>query len=283
MFAIMCAKQKPRKKVKNEKGKTHMAMSPEQKKAATERMKAYHAAKKAAKAAGASTPKDNSSVEQVQPEPNLNDLVRHVKELQAQLEALRSQPQQAVQPMSQMAPNGQLVGTFEKYVIDPKHYPDPRERLSVEPRLQRFAFRDNYELEFEITSTFYETIDHIKTREPKFTLSLIRIVYDEETGEPTNGRYTVCRAVFHEDPQAAIVIARENGVDVDETNQKFFLDEMRYLRMRDWLLEAFYPPKPIQPKTNKREVVIGNKLVEYFEINSENSEQIPFANLKSKL
>ena len=114
-------------------------------------------------------------------------------------------------------------------------------------------------------------------------MELNRIVMDEDTGDPTNGRYTICRMVFHEDPDAALVVARENGVNIADFEERAFLDEMRYLRARDWLLEAFYPPKPSQPKKNKKEMGIGGKLVEYFEINSESSEPMPFGELNTKL
>lgn len=290
-------------------------MTEEQRKAASDRMKAYHAAKKQkakvnkalepiAQGLAALGPQDlddsltfqaaidaayKGPLEQYPVEPqappqmspeDINSLLRRVQELERQAaqhkgEAAWNQPRPDPR-------TGRLIGTIEKYIIDPKHYPDPRERLAREPRLQRFAFSDNYELEFEVTSTQYETKDGVNMREPKFTLALIRIMYDD-AGERTNDRFTVCRAIFHEDPQSAIVVARENGLPVDETNEKGFLDEMRYLRMRDWLLEAFYPPKPIQAKQNKREMVIGNKLVEVFEINSEQSETMPFSQLKNKL
>lgn len=210
-------------------------------------------------------------------EVNVAELQKQIQELQAAM-FLQNLP---TTQQAKLGPQG-LIGTTEKYIVDPGNYPDPCERLSVEQKLQRFAFPMNYELEFKVTSSEYQTVDGRRMREPKFTLDLIRIIIDEDTGLATNGRYTVCRAIFHEDPEAAIVIAREQGLPVDESNEKAFLDEMRYIRMRDWLLEAFYPPKA-QEKQNKKEVVIGGKLVEYFEVNSEDRETIPFGQLKTKL
>lgn len=253
-----------------------MSMTPEQKKAASERMKAYHEAKKTKveqEEGGAHPePKDQEALHQ-----ELADLKKIVEEMkQAQY---TPKPDQATPQMNQ---SGKLVGVFEKYVVDPAYYPDPRERLRKEAKLQPFAFDFNYELGWDVSTSNYETKDGINTKEPKFTLELNRIMMDEDTGEATNKRYTVCRAIFHEDPQAAIVVARDNGIDVDETNERDFLNEMRYLQMRDWLLEAFYPPKSTQEKVNKVETVIGNTLVEVFEINSESSESIPFDKLNKK-
>jgi hypothetical protein len=216
---------------------------------------------------------------QVQAQPTIGTdevlaLLKWVKELSEQ----GFQPPQGAQVRG-----SRLVGTTDKYIVDPSHYPNPTERLENEPGLRRFAFKENYELEFEVTTTSYETKDGLNMREPKFRLSLIRKLYDEVTGELTNRRYTVCQLIFHEDPQAALVVARDNGVEIPAELEADFLDEMRYLRMRDWLVEAFYPTKPAQDKKNKQEMVIGGKLVEVFEINSENSERIPFDQITKQL
>jgi hypothetical protein len=215
---------------------------------------------------------------------DVGELLKRIQELEAA--QWRAQvPQQAQQQIPRgmsVGPNGSLVGTREKYILDPKRYPDPCVRLAVESRLSRFAFKENYDLRFTVAVTQYQTKDGVNTKEPKFTLELIRVMFDEDTGLPTNQRYVVCQAIFHEDPEAALIIARDNGVDVDAFEEETFLDEMRYLRMRDWLLEAFYPPKR-QTKKNKKEMVIGNRVVEVYEINSESSETMPFADLKKKL
>lgn len=177
-----------------------------------------------------------------------------------------------------------LVGTHERFTATPDYYPDPCQRLADEPRLQRFAFRDNYELGWDVGLSQYKTIDGVNTKEPKFMLKLIVKIYDEDTGELTNRRFVILTGIFHEDPDAAIMVARENGLTVDEDNERDFLNEMRYLRFRDWLLEAFYPTPP-PPSANKKDMVIGNKLVEVYEVSSDKPESMAkgFSMLTKKL
>lgn len=210
---------------------------------------------------------------------DIAELVARMQEMDQELKALKSDKAQG---NIQVNPTGNLTGTFEKYITSPKQYPDPIERLANEVRLQRFAFEENFGLRFEIGVSAYTTIDNVRTREPKFLLTLVRKIYDDDSGELTNRRYDVCNMTFHEDPETALVVAQENGVEVESMGEKVFLDEMRYLRMRDWLLECFYPPK-VEPKKSKKEMVIGNRLVEVYEISSENSESIPFSQLSKKL
>lgn len=239
-----------------------------------EAARARAAAKKAQ--AGPQLVKGEDTRETVRGEADYLDLQRQILELK---QALLSQ---GTQPNTLSFKGGNLTGTFEKYVVNPNHYPDPRERLSKEGRLARFAFDINYELNWKVDVSEYTTIDGIRTKEPKFTLELVRILIDEETGEPTNKRYVVCRLIMHEDPDAALTIARQNGIDVEEMEEAAFLDEMRYIRMRDWLLECFYPSPP--EKTNqKKDMVIGGTIVEFYEITSENPEKIPFDKIKNKM
>jgi len=203
-------------------------------------------------------------------------------EIKRQIEEIKNNDVGKVlaQLLSNQAPKAQgLIGTTEKYSVNPADYPDPRERLANEQKLQQFAFKYHYELGWDIKVVGYETIDKRRMEEPQFILKLIRIVLDEDTQEPTNKRFIVCQLIFHEDPTAAIAIANQNGLPVDKENEKEFLDEMRYLRMRDWLFESFYPPRRTDIQ-GKKEMVIGNKLVEVYEINSEGSAQIPWDKLK---
>lgn len=226
------------------------------------------------------TPTDALTTVETISQEDLGAMLRYIKELEAA--NYRSQTVTGHDTQVAHVQNGTLTGTVAKYSTDKNKYADPCARLAKEPRLQRFAFDINYELDWHIDESRYETIDHVRMVEPKFTLELNRIMMDEETGQPTNGRYTIARLIMHEDPEAAITIARQQGLSVETDDEELFLNEMRYLRARDWLLECFYPPKPTDG-TTKKDMVIGNKLVQYFEVNSEESARIPFNQLENKL
>lgn len=202
-----------------------------------------------------------------------NELLRRVIELQAMMMNNQAAPQApAVQ-------NGKLTGTIERYSIDRTNYPDPCERLAAEPRLERFAFKYNYQLEFGMTTTSYTTIDNVRMSEPKFTLKLIAKVIDQMSGDDTGGRYVLCSMIFFEDPEAAIIVANDNGLQVDSENEAAFLNEMRYLRMRDWLISAFYPEQ-VTTQAGTSERVIDNRVVDFYtESNADGKVKIPFDNL----
>lgn len=259
-----------------------MAMSEQQRAETSRRMKAYHAKRRAERETLSAM--DPTSVDQLEdPTPTMPELPQgetisgqdDVSELRKQIEELKNmQWQLMAQNMGTQAPgsaqvgvNG-MTGTVDRFDMNFELYPDPSDRLRDEQKLQRFAFRINYELEFKVSEVAYTTIDKVRMREPKFTLELIRIVMDEDTGEPTNGRYSVARLTLHEDPDTALILAREMGMEVDGENEISFLNEMRYIRMRDWLLDCFYPPK-VEVKTQRRQTVIGGRLVDYWEKNTE--------------
>ena len=214
-------------------------------------------------------------------EPSLEDLQRVV------LETLQNVFGGAVpqaKPADATLTDRGIVGTKERYPVDPALYPNPTERISHEPRLEPVAFRYNYELDYKCNPTKrYQTQDGVWFIEPQFTLELNRIVRDELTGEATNRRYTICRGVFFEDPDTAIQMAYDMGVPVPSDDQFDFLNEMRYIRMRDWVFEAFFQPLDTSPKSNKREVVIDGRLVEMFEVNGEDAQTIPFNQIRNKL
>lgn len=269
-------------------------MTPAERKAWGEKMKAAKAAKAQEKTLASENIQNpyppqpvevsQSAPEQLNSETELDQLRRHVQELEQLIRGGQLGQAVPAQPQAQVTPQGGIVGTVTKFSVKLSDYPDPRDRLFDEQKLKLKGFNRNWwDLDWTVTPVKYDTRDGIHVIEPKFQLRLIRILEDEETGEPSAKRYTLWKGTFFEDPEAAMQVAFDAGIDVPANMEKAFLDEMRYLRMRDWLLEAFYPPKPSQSKTNKVEAVIGNRLVEVYEINSTNSETIPFKNLRSKI
>jgi len=200
-----------------------------------------------------------------------SDLIKQIKELKDNQELLKA----ALLHSGPQVTDRGVIGTREKYRLDPDLYPDPRERLAEQEQFKRLAFSENWELDWAISPTRYQTVDGIWQTEPRFTLKLIKIIFDDKTYEKTNRRYVARQLIMHEDPEAAVVIAREQGLPVDEKNELNFLNEMRFIRMRDWLIETFFPP-PTPINQNKRQVVIDNQLVELYEITSESKESIPF-------
>ena len=218
--------------------------------------------------------------EQIAPEQNQNDLERQVQELKAMMfDFMKGGTPQAQNGVQQNA-QGAIVGTFEKYTVDPANYPDPSPRLMKEPRLAPFAFEYNYEIDYQIHVSQYDTKDGRNVKEPRFMMELRRVVLDDD-GNRTNDRYIVRKLTFHEDPQAAIQVARENNVDVESIDQDQFLNEMRYIRARDWLLDIFYPPKATASKA-KREIVVDNQVIEVITLNGEDDQVIPFGELNKK-
>jgi hypothetical protein len=257
--------------------------TPEERAAFSAKMKALAAAKKAkaeeepqqaqptydeiATATANDTPVDHGTPGQA----DYAELQAQMNELKGYLFDILRNKETPSQNGPQVTTSG-VVGTIEKYVLDPARYPNPCERLSKEAKLQRFAFDMNFELEWNVKVTQYDTKDGLHVKEPRFEIQLNRIVMDDETGEPTDGRYVITKGTFHEDPQAALIVAREQGINVDGWEEKAFLDEMRYLRIRDWLMEAFYTPLIDKKKTNIREIAIGGRMVQYFEVNAKDGD-----------
>lgn len=242
-------------------------------------------ARAAARKQASITPEVPASAPQLEAEPKTtisqveyNDLMRQIQELKS----MQFQPQPLAPTVGIVG--GKLVGTTEKFRVDPSLYPNPIERLLKESKLSRFALDINYHMGWKVSISEYTTIDNIRVKEPKFTLELGKKRFDEDTGEPILDKdgnqeaYIISRFIMHEDPEAALVIARNEGIDVDETNEEDFLNEMRYLRMRDWLVECFFP-SPIK-KIEKKEMVIGGTVVETYNITSTQNEKIEFDQLK---
>lgn len=196
-------------------------------------------------------------------ELSVEQLTKMVLELQKQNAAFMagaaSVPQQV-----QQAPS--MRGTTTLFSSDLSVYQDPRPRLMAEPRLQRIAFSNNYELEYNVALTnSYEKKDGTMERQPKFDVTLNGIILDD-SGEDTGKRFIARRMVFFEDPDTAINIAERNGITVDDFGgEQEFLNAMRYLRLRDWLFEFFWKPKPDADKSNFRDEVIAGQVVRTFQ------------------
>lgn len=257
--------------------------TPERRAAAGERLRLAREAKKVQVTEAVPTPV--VSEEQVPlPESDTDQLKQQVAELMAKVNQLTSQPQVQAQPdpMNQgpVATAYGIKGTLERYPTAAGNYPSPVDRIKQEPRLAQLAFDINYELTYEVAMTKYDTKDGMSVKEPRFNVQINRVVFDDE-GNKTNQRYIVRKAIFHEDPDTAVTIAEQQGFDFSAMPELDFLNEMRYLRIRDWVLEVFFP-KPVDNKPKVREVVIGGKLVPVFEVSSEESSKVDFNALNGK-
>lgn len=208
---------------------------------------------------------------EVAPDDNTDDLKRRIKEMETNQELmLQILKQNKSTDGVLMGSQGKLLGEVEKYTVDPDNYPDLTIRLRQEPRLQPLAFDYNYDLIFSMSVSSYETKTGANFKEPKFTIQLNKISIDDE-GKQTDKRYVIKRLIFHEDPQAAIVVARENGISLDDykdmdnttENQRVFLNEMRYLRARDWLFGVFWP-KAAETAGMTHEEVLDGTIVQTF-------------------
>lgn len=185
-----------------------------------------------------------------------------------------------------------IVGETDKYLIDPEAYPDPTKRLSQEPRLQSIAFNHNYELSYEFKVRPYETKTGLNMREPEFIVTLLRVSLDDQgnriqvenpqTRKKEDKFYIARRLMFHEDPQAALVIARDNNIQLDTSDEKTFLDEMRYLRVRDWLFDVLWP-KQSDEQSKIQEEVVGGTIVQVFTKASVEPSAVEFDQLDKKV
>lgn len=235
--------------------------TPEERQAFADKMKAARAKKKESR-------QDESQKNESQREASVANedyaaLLKKIEELEARQFFTQPQPQ-PLQP----------VRSITKYSLEAADWPDPRERLADEEKLKSFAFKENFILKWDVGRVNYEK-DGVHYQEPKFRIELWRWKRDPETQELTNKQYRVHKATFFEDPAAAMTVASEKGIEIDDQLQKPFLDELRYMRIRDWLMGIFYPVPPVKNQGH-REEVIGNRLVPVIEISSTQPTEITF-------
>ncbi len=257
-------------------------MTPEERKAWGEKMKAARLAKQKerertpAEAEAKQVETEQTAVKQVEDVDDTSHANAEIEELKRQIEELKQND--FFSQMSKLMTPSSAVRAITKYSINPRDYPDPRERLTKEPRLVTEAFEHNFSMEWTVGKVNYEAKDGVNYTEPKFGLELWRWIRDPETNEITNRKFLVKKVTMFEDPDAAITAALDAGEAVPEQMEKAFLDEMRYLRIRDWIFDIFWP-KPATPKEGIREEVIGNKLVRVMETSSTQPIEVPFGKL----
>lgn len=164
---------------------------------------------------------------------------------------------------------GKPQGVMQKYSIDPSYYNDPRDGLYDLPELKRQAMRENFHIDWEVEQLIYETKYGTSFSEPKFTLTLFQKRFDDEgkeivktapDGKVYHPRIVRQVGIFFEDPVAAIKVAQELGLPIDNANTREFLEQMRFMRYKQWLLEIFNPTRPTSTATKRHQEVIGGKV-----------------------
>lgn len=266
-------------------------MTPEERKAWGAKMRAAREAKKEPKQPP-KVPKEDAPGIDMQDDINLKTLQRQLDEVMETNALLKAAVLGQNNGDSVGVKGTQLVGEVDKYLVDEANYPDPTPRLSQEARLQTIAFGHNYELDYEFKVRSYETKTGLNMREPEFTVTLSRIVLDDQgnrvkilnpkSGRLEEKRYRAKRLMFHEDPQAALVIARENNLDIDKSDERVFLNEMRYIRVRDWLFDVFWP-RPADQRSEIQEEAVGGTIVQFFTKSSEDPSNVDFDKLDTKI
>lgn len=184
------------------------------------------------------------------------------------LESAKVESSPISQTTTTISSNGQLIGVQTPYPLDPSVYEDPREELYNLTMLERYAFKKNYRLDWQVEVQHYETKFGTNFSVPKFVLKLRRVILNDDTGEPEtfekDGKiyekgYLVQKGVFWVDPAECVQVARDLGLQITEANSASFLKQMRFELYKRWLLECMNPPRP-QPAQASKNIVIGGKV-----------------------
>lgn len=216
--------------------------------------------------------KAKQTVEQIKetgeaPKPTVEIPAEQLSELMARLDKLEAEKKQSYQPtQAQISPTGQIMGIQERYPISKALYVhlNPIQRLLNEPAWKRFALEDNYHLLWDVFTTTYTTSTGVKMSEPRFELEIRQKQMDEDGN--VIGEYQIGKHVRHEDYDAAVELALSLGMEVDPNMGVEFLDEMRYQDWKMFINEIFFPPKAISQSNNgKKEIVVGGKVVTFYE------------------
>lgn len=180
-----------------------------------------------------------------------------------ELGSMQQPPRQDFNNGVTVSAQGGIQGRITKYPLTKEHYPDPRDRLYDDPRLRRHNLRDNYILTWEVQGEQYVK-DGITYAEPRFIVQLFRRLFDD-MDEPTGQAALISRMMLHEDEFVAQIIADKMGMLQNFNSVGEMLDEIRYHRIRDWLLPIFIPVKAEEHRNKKTEMVIDGKAVEVWD------------------
>ena len=247
-------------------------MTEEQKQAARDRLLAYHAKKKAAKESQAEDIAEmpveatQEPVERVLDEDTVTipkSQLDFIMERLKALDSLKKEPQ-VQQPV---VSNGRVQGVTQVYSINPNDYPDPREELMNLPQLVRLAFKENYLLDWNLSSARWQSADGLWFVEPKFELAVWKKLYDDE-GNIRNVKALVGKIALFEDPADAMSNWEEAGIEGDP-DSKENRDKLRMFRLKQYLLERMFPPRQSSVKKKAKQEVIGGMVVDMEEYSAE--------------
>ena len=177
----------------------------------------------------------------------------------------------SMQPQSQgfngngvhISAQGGIQGRIVKHSLSKIDYPDPTPRLYDDERLRRHNLRENYIFTWDVEGEQY-TKDGVTYAEPRFTVRLFRRLFDDNDVD-TGRAALISRTMLHEDEFVAQIIADRMGLLENFSSTKEMMDEIRYHRIRDWLIPIFIPAKPEEHANRKTEMVIDGKAVEVYD------------------
>ena len=181
------------------------------------------------------------------------------KDLMGRLEKVEGNKVETVAPDNGFDQYGKPQGVIQRYSLDPSHYDNPIERLYDLEELRRHNLRDNYELVWDFDQTVYETKYGTSMADPKFSITLKKVIYDK-SGNVTTKRIIVNTGIFFEDPASSIKEAIQIGLPIDKANTSEFLSQMRFLRYKQWLMEIFNPNLPDSTKPQITNQVIDGSV-----------------------
>jgi hypothetical protein len=249
-------------------------MTPEQRAKASERLKAAREAKQVKAEEAKRREEEFENRPKGEPVPaNAPNLVDLVEKLAREIEELKAgrgyqNPQEALPKVAQMQGGfdpraGGVQGIQYKYPVEKSYYPDPTDRLYDDPALKRFAMRENFYFKWDVVGEVYEKAN-ITYSEPRFSVELFRRLFDEE-GNPTGKMVLVNRQFQMEDELTARLAADKLGLTNTFATFEDLMNEMRYYRIRRWLLGIFTPPKIEQHNRKATTMVIDGKVVEVYD------------------